>query len=274
MMAGGLVHRCRHGVAAAAFMARHLDPGAIWALLIGVTGGGARCFLDGLRVGVGVGIRARAVGERRRGKGSQNGDRTDEDRWRDPHGKFSAHGLKSAPLIKNNLAIFGQRGARKTFGEMAWLTKRKRRRHGRRLQGGLYQPGRNSEPLVAVFGVPFGAGPAHVVTLGPIGIARHPEQALPTTDERTEAMAKRKRGEHRDQHDASQWDLPRTETNGMAKISSPKSSLACSVQPRQSSPDGSITSERTTFVACSIASVRLPAGANRRSIQTPASLEQ
>jgi len=77
------------------------------------------------------------------------------------------------------------------------LTKRKRRRRifaddafkvGFTSLGGTLEPG-----LLALLpGVPFGAGAAHVVTLGPIGIARHPKQTLPTPDQDSKAVAKRK----------------------------------------------------------------------------------
>ena len=78
----GVVHGRPGGLDA--FMTGHLNP-AIRSLLIGLTlrrGG----FLAGrLGVGIDVGIWARTGGERRRDDRSQDGDRTSEDRLRDPH---------------------------------------------------------------------------------------------------------------------------------------------------------------------------------------------
>jgi hypothetical protein len=82
--------------------------------------------------------------------------------------------------------------------------------------------------LIAVLGVPFGAGTAHVMEFWAVAIAGRIDQVMPTSPRRAPAIAKRRRGgEECHQHgQISQCALPSTEAKGIAKISSPKSSLA------------------------------------------------
>ena len=55
--------------------------------------------------------------------------------------------------------------------------------------------------LALLLGAPFRTGPAHVMTLGPIGVARDLKQPLPARDDGVQAMAERCGGvEERDQH--------------------------------------------------------------------------
>jgi hypothetical protein len=92
---------------------------------------------------------------------------------------------------------------------------------GRRLQVGFTSLGETLQPnpLAVLPGAAGGARAAHVVTLGPIGIARHLEQTLPALDEGDQAVAERKLRGETDQHGTSQCALPRTDAKGTAKTS-------------------------------------------------------
>src|SRR5579872_4819832 len=57
-----------------------------------------------------------------------------------------------------------------------------------------------SQSLSALLGAARRAGTAHVVTLGPIGVARHLDDALPSLDEGDRPMAERERGGEGHQH--------------------------------------------------------------------------
>jgi hypothetical protein len=95
---------------------------------------------------------------------------------------------------------------------------------GSAFEVGFTSQGETLEPVLLALlpGAACGPRAAHVVKLGPIGGACHPKQALPAPGE----VAKRSGNEKGDEHCGSQCDLPRTDVNGTAKTSSPKSSLA------------------------------------------------
>ena len=71
---------------------------------------------------------------------------------------------------------------------------------GRRLEVGCTSQGETLEGVLLALlpGAACGARTAHVVKLGPIGIACHLKQALPALGEGSQAVVKRKRDEKGD----------------------------------------------------------------------------
>src|ERR1700719_4124706 len=97
----------------------------------------------------------------------------------------------------------------------AWEKRRKR---------GLSGPARLQRAVLApLFGVPFGTWPAHIMKLGPIGVACHLDQPLPADDDGVEATAERcGRGNQRDQHGAAVFNAICRERKRRAPRKSPR----------------------------------------------------